>query len=48
LPDAPAALVDEMSRRYIAMYEQLSGQSFAPGATPIPPRLERNLRPFAV
>jgi phosphoribosylaminoimidazole-succinocarboxamide synthase len=48
LPDAPAALVDEMSRRYIAMYEQISGQSFAPGATPILPRLERNLRPFAV
>jgi phosphoribosylaminoimidazole-succinocarboxamide synthase len=48
LPDAPAALVDEMSRRYIAIYDQISGQSFAPGAMPILPRLERNLRPFAV
>ena len=48
LPDAPADLVDELSRRYIRMFEQIAGKRFEPGALPILPRLERNLRPFAV
>jgi len=47
LPDAPPALVDEMSRRYIRMYEQITGNGFAPGATPILRRIERNLKAFA-
>jgi phosphoribosylaminoimidazole-succinocarboxamide synthase len=44
LPPAPPELVDELSRRYIAMFEQITGTKFAHGATPIPPRIERNLR----
>ncbi len=48
LPQAPSALVEELSRRYIRMYEQISGKTFAPGATPIVPRMARNLRAFAV
>jgi len=43
LPDAPAELVDELSRRYIRMYEQITGATFRPGETPIPARIERNL-----
>jgi len=48
LPDAPDALVKELSRRYVKMYEQITGERFSPGALPILPRLERNLRRFAV
>src|SRR5579863_5153407 len=48
LPQAPSALIEELSRRYIRMYEQISGNTFAPGATPIVPRIARNLRAFAV
>lgn len=44
LPDAPADLVDELSRRYVRMYEQITGEGFVPGAVPILPRIERNLR----
>ncbi len=46
LPDAPPDLVDELSRRYIRMYEQITGRGFEPGATPILPRIERNLSAF--
>lgn len=44
LPDAPAELVEELSRRYVRMYEQITCAKFEPGATPILPRIERNLR----
>jgi phosphoribosylaminoimidazole-succinocarboxamide synthase len=47
LPEAPAELVQELSRRYIAIYEEITGQGFEPGETPITERLERHLRPFA-
>ena len=47
LPPAPPELVAELSRRYIRMYEQISGKRFAPGATPILPRIAHNLRSFA-
>jgi phosphoribosylaminoimidazole-succinocarboxamide synthase len=46
LPEAPRDLVEELSRRYIHMYEQITGTRFAPGATPILPRIERNLSSF--
>ncbi len=46
LPDAPRELVEELSRRYIAMYEQITGKRFEPGAVPVLPRIERNLRSF--
>lgn len=47
LPDAPTELVEELSRRYIQMYEQITGQKFIPGEMPVLPRIERNLRSYA-
>ena len=48
LPDAPPELVEELSRRYIQMYEQLTGKKFVHGETPVIPRIERNLKPYAI
>lgn len=48
LPDAPAELVEEMSRRYIQMYEQITGKKFEPGARPIIARMEKNLHAYAI
>lgn len=47
LPEAPADMIEEMSRRYIQMYEQITGEKFAPGETPVLPRMERNLKTYA-
>lgn len=47
LPEAPPELVEELSRRYIRMYEQITGETFQSGEEPIAPRIEKNLRPFA-
>jgi phosphoribosylaminoimidazole-succinocarboxamide synthase len=46
LPEAPAELVAELSRRYIQMYEQITGKKFAYGATPVLPRIARNLQSY--
>ncbi len=43
LPDAPAELVRELSRRYIQIYEQITGHAFVYGETPVSARIERNL-----
>jgi len=48
LPPAPPELVQELSRRYIAMYEQITGTKFVYGDTPILPRIEKNLKAFAI
>jgi len=48
LPDAPTELVEELSRRYIQMYEQITEKKFAHGKTPIGKRIEHNLRPYVV
>lgn len=48
LPEAPQELVDELQARYIRMYEQITGEAFKPGEEPIVPRIEKNLRRFAV
>jgi phosphoribosylaminoimidazole-succinocarboxamide synthase len=48
LPAAPRELVDELSRRYIKMYERITGQVFRPGEEPIGPRIARHLRPYAI
>jgi phosphoribosylaminoimidazole-succinocarboxamide synthase len=48
LPAAPAELVQELSRRYIQMYEQIAGEKFAYGATPIVPRIARNLKSYGL
>jgi phosphoribosylaminoimidazole-succinocarboxamide synthase len=47
LPPAPPELVQELSRRYVMMYEQITGIKFVYGETPILPRLEKNLRSLA-
>src|SRR3989344_2539158 len=47
LPEAPQELVDEMSHRYIQMYEQITGEKFVPGETPVLSRIERNLKTYA-
>src|SRR3989338_7072525 len=48
LPDAPLELVEEMSRRYIQMYEQITGEMFKLGETPVIPRIERNVKQYAI
>ena len=47
LPAAPPGLVDELSRRYIAMYDQITGTKFQRGETPILQRIEKNLKAYA-
>lgn len=48
LPKAPPAMIAELSRRYIKIYEQLTGKKFRPGATPIAKRIEKNLKKYVV
>ncbi|MCR4280919.1 MAG: phosphoribosylaminoimidazolesuccinocarboxamide synthase [Candidatus Kaiserbacteria bacterium] len=48
LPEAPEELVEELSRRYIQMYEQITGKKFLPGETPVLPRIEKNLKEYAI
>ena len=48
LPPAPKELVEELSRRYIRMYEQITGNAFVPGEEPIAARIARNLKPYAL
>jgi phosphoribosylaminoimidazole-succinocarboxamide synthase len=43
-PAVADALWLEVSRRYIDLYERLSGAAFIPGEYPIPPRLTANLQ----
>lgn len=47
LPEAPPELVQELSRRYIEMYEQITDEKFVPGEEPIIPRIERNVKQYA-
>jgi len=49
LPEAPAEMVAELSRRYIEIYQQLTGQKFAvdPSAPPLE-RIGRNLAKYRV
>ena len=47
LPDAPSELVEELSRRYIQMYEQITGEKFVEGDLPVIQRMERNLKQYA-
>lgn len=43
-PIMPESLWVEASQLYISIYEQLTGQTFEPGAYPVAPRLSENLR----
>jgi phosphoribosylaminoimidazole-succinocarboxamide synthase len=47
LPEAPEDMVVEMSRRYVSLYEQLTGETFSVDESlPIAERLEKNLAPY--
>lgn len=49
LPEAPADLVEELSRRYIEIYETLTGEKFEINESmPIAERIEKNLAPYRV
>jgi phosphoribosylaminoimidazole-succinocarboxamide synthase len=48
LPPAPPDLVEELSRRYITMFEQITDKQFQYGETPILPRIERKLKSLAL
>lgn len=48
LPEAPERLVEELSRRYIQMYEQITGEKFIPGETPVLARIEKTLQAYSV
>jgi phosphoribosylaminoimidazole-succinocarboxamide synthase len=43
-PEMPASLWAALSRRYIEIYEMLTGSAFKPGDYPVEPRLAANLR----
>jgi phosphoribosylaminoimidazole-succinocarboxamide synthase len=43
-PDLPADVIAEASRRYIALYEGLTGQTFEPGSYPAEPRIAAVLK----
>jgi phosphoribosylaminoimidazole-succinocarboxamide synthase len=47
LPEAPAELVKELSRRYVHMYEQITGKHFVAAEQPAEQRIARALRAFA-
>jgi len=48
LPEAPPEMVTELTRRYIAIYEQLTGQKFAVDASEPLVRIEKNLAKYAL
>jgi hypothetical protein len=39
---------DRLSRRYIRMYEQITGEKFVCGEKPIGQRIERSLKSYAI
>jgi phosphoribosylaminoimidazole-succinocarboxamide synthase len=43
-PEMPEDLWVRVAKRYITLYESLTGQTFEPGEYPVSPRLENNLR----
>lgn len=46
LPEAPAELVEELSRRYIQIYEQITGDVFKIETGDISKRIENNLKKY--
>jgi phosphoribosylaminoimidazole-succinocarboxamide synthase len=47
-PPLPAELAAQTAARYIAVYEQLTGSEFVPGARPIEHRIMRNLEEYGI
>ncbi len=48
LPKAPTELVEELSRRYIQIYEQITGDVFKIETGDIEKRIEENLKEYAI
>lgn len=48
LPEAPAELVEELSRRYIEIYEKLTGETFNVPEGDALARMEKNLAPYRI
>ena len=48
LPEAPADMVAELTRRYVAIYEQLTGQVFSVDASAPLARIEKNLAKYRI
>jgi phosphoribosylaminoimidazole-succinocarboxamide synthase len=49
MPEAPKSLVAELSRRYVTIYEQLTGNTFAfDPAQPIAERIAHNLKEYEI
>jgi len=48
LPEPPRELVDELSRRYIEMYETITGARFERSNTPIHARREKNVEMYRI
>lgn len=48
LPEAPRELVQELSARYVYLYERITGQEFQPPRLDeaVGARMERNIAPF--
>ena len=48
LPEAPPEMVEELSRRYIKIYEKITGESFKKEEGDIIKRIEGNLKKYAI
>ena len=48
IPEAPAELVEELSRRYIQIFEQITGNTFKIESGDIEKRIENNLRKYNI
>lgn len=48
LPEAPTELVEELSRRYIQIYEQITGDTFKVETGNIEKRIEDNLKKYVI
>jgi phosphoribosylaminoimidazole-succinocarboxamide synthase len=48
LPEAPAELIEEMSRRYQTIYHELTGEDIPVLSGPILSRIEKNLKQYAI
>jgi phosphoribosylaminoimidazole-succinocarboxamide synthase len=48
IPEAPAELVEELSRRYIQIYEQITGDTFKIETGDIEKRIENNLKKYTI
>lgn len=46
LPKAPSKMIAELSRRYIQIYEQLTGKKFKKSSANIEKRIEKNLKKY--